>query len=490
MDFIEKRGGQYVEKCFFLGLLLAECFFLVQSSYPYQRITKPVPGELAKQIVSNRDSAQRYAVYLPQAYSREKRWPVVFIMDPRGRALLALRLFRRGADELGYILLSSYNTRSDGPEIPNVDALNAMINDALQNYMVDTTRFYLAGFSGTARLAWPYGYQLNPYVAGVIGFGAGMTNNMLLSVTVKMQGYAFSYFGGAAYFDFNYFELYKLDEELNELTYPHSVLFYKGVHSWPDSTIARQSLYWMEIRAMKERMVRVDTGVVGRYEREQLRAAMQLEKQGDLYEAYRRYKMAQEICEGLVDIEMLKHQVERLQKNKEVKKAGKSIAGGAKEASDYVGHMSTYFDDIRSSEEVPGLDLMRRDLSIDRLMSSANADKDPYRARTSRVMLENAYVRLSFYEPRYYLEMNKPTWALSMLLLANQIKPDAPQNCFYLARTYVELNQKDDAFGALECLEKQHVLSLEMLNEDPYLRRLDDDPRMSKLKENVESGRF
>jgi len=108
-----------------------------------------------------------------------------------------------------------------------------------------------------------------------------------------------------------------------------------------------------------------------------------------------------------------------------------------------------------------------------------------YDNRASRVMLENAYTRLSFYEPRYYLESNKPEQALAMLKVAQEIKPNAPQNCLFLARTYAVLQQNTKAFDALQCLNKLHILNAKMLDSDPYLQQLDTDPRMDQLKHSL-----
>lgn len=59
---------------------------------------------------------------------------ILFVLDPRGRALLGLRLFQDAAARLGWIVMSSYNTLSDGPPPPpdpNVAAMNAMLAAAV-----------------------------------------------------------------------------------------------------------------------------------------------------------------------------------------------------------------------------------------------------------------------------------------------------------------------------------------------------------------------
>ena len=92
------------------------------------RIDGTVPaGRVVRRMVSRADTSQRYALYLPSAITRDRRWPVLFLLDPRGRALVPMQRFRAAAERLGYIVISSYNTLSDGPAQPNYAAMTAMI---------------------------------------------------------------------------------------------------------------------------------------------------------------------------------------------------------------------------------------------------------------------------------------------------------------------------------------------------------------------------
>src|SRR3989442_9254385 len=84
------------------------------------------PGRLEERVTSATDTSQTFALYLPPGYTTERRWPVLFALDPRGRALLGLKRFQDGAARLGWGVLSSYNTLSDGPPEPHAAAGNAM----------------------------------------------------------------------------------------------------------------------------------------------------------------------------------------------------------------------------------------------------------------------------------------------------------------------------------------------------------------------------
>src|SRR2546427_10312280 len=132
------------------------------------------PGRLEERVRSATDTSQTFALYLPPGYTTERRWPVLFVLDPRGRALLGLKLFQAAAARLGWVILSSYNTLSDGPPEPNVNAVNAMLAWVQAHPSVDPTRLYLAGFSGPARAAFGFAVALRGHVAGGIAVGGAL----------------------------------------------------------------------------------------------------------------------------------------------------------------------------------------------------------------------------------------------------------------------------------------------------------------------------
>ena len=70
-------------------------------------------GEIVDGMVCASDPTITYAYYLPASYTPEKRWPILYIFDPRQRGAFAAGLFRDAAEQYGWILVSSNNTRSD-----------------------------------------------------------------------------------------------------------------------------------------------------------------------------------------------------------------------------------------------------------------------------------------------------------------------------------------------------------------------------------------
>lgn len=467
----------------FTAAILACLLFVLFSYRP--GITQPVgrapdPGEVTKRLTSRSDSSQSYAVYLPETYQSDKEWPVLFVMDPRGRSLRGLELFRAAAEEFGYIVISSYNTRSDGPEQPNVDALNAMINDSYQLFSVDTKRLYLAGFSGTARLAWPYGYQLKQHVAGVIGFGAASSPDFVIEGAVRLNGKAFSYYGGSGLRDFNYMELLMYEQRLEAINYPYHMRFFGGGHRWAPEVICRDALRWMEIRAMNEGRRPVDSSFVNRYRKEKMGRADSLAEAGAWYDSYRLLASLQRNLKELTDITEVTRTLRKIERSREFKREQQSKSQEVDRFLTYYKVIQNYFEQIGQGG-LPTTRRMAADLEIERLQRESSDSTKTYHARASQVLLEYIYVKTSFYEPREYLRKHQPEKAKTMLDLADIIKPKHPRNCLQYARIYAQLNKADLSFRALSCLKNAGWLTREMLSSDPYFEPIRSDSRYQDL---------
>src|SRR6478752_4051290 len=78
--------------------------------------------------------AQRYELLTPEGYPGSRRWPVLIVLDPRGRADSALAMARPGAEANGWLVLSAYGSRSDDREQHTMDALQALLREAGTRY--------------------------------------------------------------------------------------------------------------------------------------------------------------------------------------------------------------------------------------------------------------------------------------------------------------------------------------------------------------------
>jgi len=73
-------------------------------------------GAVIPNVTALANPRQSYALYLPLKYSREHRWPVIYVFDPGARGQLALQQFQRGGtprpDHCGFQQLSQWTMGS------------------------------------------------------------------------------------------------------------------------------------------------------------------------------------------------------------------------------------------------------------------------------------------------------------------------------------------------------------------------------------------
>jgi predicted esterase len=378
------------------------------------------PGRLDERVRSATDSSQTFALYLPPGYSTGRRWPVLFVLDPRGRALLGLKLFQDAAARLGWVVLSSYNTLSDGPPQPNVDAVDAMLESAQARLSVDPSRLYLAGFSGTARAALGFAVALRGHVAGVIAVGGALGFALGGPETAFAGDSTFAYVGAAGTRDFNYEEVLAMGDRFRRTRVPSRVVTFDGAHSWPPADLCAEALDWLELRAMLGGLRAMDSAWArGRLAADVARAS-ELERVGRWAEALRlddaiardyvRWPAAGGATARAV---ALRSRREVVRYEAEAQRLAERDLGQGIE-------LPKIFAWARSQREPPALEVLARRLRISELQRTVERG-DSLEAASARRLLARVLVNVAFYEPRAYLASGSPDRALRMFETAATI---------------------------------------------------------------------
>jgi dienelactone hydrolase len=272
------------------------------------------PGDLIPRVVALQNPQQSYALFVPRKYSRERRWPIVYVFDPLARGPLALAQFQHAAEIHGYIVAVSNNSRN-GPWQPEFEAAEAMVRDTQQRFTVDLKRIYFAGFSGGARVASQLA-QLCKCAAGVLLSGAGFSHGSSPSAESKFP--VFSAVGDA---DFNYSELIPLQDALEKAAFPHWLRIFDGLHEWAPPIVTDEALAWFRIQAMKsQREPRDDEFLSTQFETAEKRAAV-FEQSGDLLEASREYRQIVETFDALLDTAAVRLRAGTIEKQKALRDA-------------------------------------------------------------------------------------------------------------------------------------------------------------------------
>jgi len=437
-------------------------------------------GRLFERLVSRADSTQTYALFLPVAYTPARRWPVMFILDPRGRALLPLGRLRAAADDRGFVLMSSYNSVSDGPIEPNIAAMNAMLADAQRALSTDERRLYVAGFSGTARAAWMFARELGERVPGIIGAGAGIDRSFFGDDTARRT---LVFYGAVGRHDFNYDEMRELDALLDTLGLQHRVRYVGGGHEWPPDSVLAAALEWLDLQAMRRGLRSYDTAWVERLAHRQLAAARSLEASGPVLEAVEAY---QAIASDFSDLPHAREARDRVSALAERADAHLALANRARLAhasARYRAMLDLAMGALDGREGRPSARDLRRLLKIDSLKSQA-AQGPGEAADAAQRLLQFVFVISSFYQPRHYIGRGDHERALIALEVAAMIDGQNPRVCLHRGYAWALGGRVKEAIRDLECARRAGVLTATAL-ADRALDRIRGSPEFRALADAV-----
>jgi len=408
-------------------------------------------GRINPSIVAAGDTSERYAAYIPSAYTPGRHWPILLIMDPGGNALAAARKFRDGAERNGYVALSSYNTASDGPVQPNLRALNAMLADVQSAVAVDTLRIYLAGYSGTARIAWAVTPSLAPHIAGIIGFAAGLPARPdALWLRVHDLGHA-AFYGGAGTTDFNYDEVRELASVLDTFPTRHHVAFYAGRHGWAPAVVCGQALDWMELDAMRRGLRPRDDSVIAQWRAARTADALLLAENGHAAAAAEAFRALVADLRGLDEVRDLLRLGDSLAATsvarREMKGDEQALRWEERERDRY----ESFAARARAANALPSLAQSVDALDLRAVQHQAADSTDLQRSLAAQRVLAFIVSLTGFYEPRAAITARNPKFALAWLDVANAIRPDGATVCWERAQAYAQLERHADAMAALRC---------------------------------------
>jgi predicted esterase len=408
-------------------------------------------GSVTDTVRSLNDPSQTYALYLPSGYDKSHRWPVLFLMDPRGRALIPLRLFRTAAERYGWIVMSSYQTQSDGPVEPNDKAVNAMLGDAQSRFSVDAHRFYFAGFSGTGRIAWYYGYSIPDNVAGLIEVGAGLPSpDFLLQKSVAKTVTPFAVYLSVGSTDFNYDEVERLDATLGAFGIRHHLQTFDGPHSWPPESVCADAITWLQLQAMRDGRLTKDSRWIDSLFTATAARVDSIARR-DQYSASIRYRQLAADFAGLHDTTSVAALATRLADSDQAKRRARHVARLAEDNQSALERQESFFSEFSEAHTPAPLEKIRASLRLDELQDRARKSADTLDAFAAKRLLASINVRASFYEPRRYLAQGDTLKALSMYALAQSIHPEDTQLCAERDRLYRQFALRRSVARELSC---------------------------------------
>jgi predicted esterase len=417
-------------------------------------------GRIVESVSCIEDSSQTYAVYLPSNYSPDRKWPVLYALDPGARGKAPLEHYQDAAEKWGWILIGSNNSRNGNAQ-RSFDAWNAIVKDSQVRFHINDQRAYATGFSGGARMVMYIAAQCKGCLAGLIVSGAGVPAGDASSPSLLDPTFA-----TAGVDDFNFAEIKGLDQAMNKSGVPHQIAIFSGAHEWPPAEIASEAIEWFELQAMRSgTRARNDQQIETLWQTRMAKAAT-FEQEKKLAEAYRSYSNIVATFTGLHDVASAQTKVTRLRDERDVKNAFRDDENQINRQRDFETRLYQLFaksqgatlndnqtplaSDPRGAAagDEPNSETQLKSLLLD-LRKQAAKTEDSGERRVARRVLNGTYILL--FERGNDLLQNQKRFAAAARAfeLATEVNPDRAGVFYYLAWAHAADGNKKKALRAL-----------------------------------------
>ena len=407
-------------------------------------------GVVLEKVQNLTDASQSYAVYLPASYSVEKTYPVIYAFDANGAGKLPVSMYKSLADQYGYILIGSNNSRNGISWDESQTIANKLFSDSQQRLSINTSRIYVIGFSGGARVANALCIT-NGSIAGVICCGAASpaANN-------KDPRSNYTFLGICGNKDFNYIEMRKYDMiELAGRPVKHAFIEFDGKHEWPKEEVMKDAFLWCEFGAMRKDPSLKNAAFINKNIVEYSTKIKEAQKSNKTFEAYNLTRRTINFFDGLTDLKEYYEIYNPLKSNQEVDKQLKKEEAIWKQEEELKGFYSEAF-------QSKNIDWWKQDIaSMNKKIKSGNTDDVLMYKRTLDYLSLVAYMQTT----RALQQRNVP--AANMFCQIYLTVDPTNSESQYLNASLLAMEGKDkETILALEDAVKNGFKDIERLQND------------------------
>lgn len=214
-------------------------------------------GKLIANVLCKTDPSQSYAIYIP-AKKQEGLYAVIYFFDPHGDGTLPLAKYKNLAEQYGFILAGSNNSKNGNDFFVAENIWTNLFYDTKSRLKIDMNRIYTCGFSGGAKVA-GYIALKHPEIKGVIAGGAGLPD------ATAPANFRFTYTGIAGKGDMNMTDLVAFNAALDNTETKHRLILFEGKHEWAPENIMNIAFAGLQFDAMREKTIPVDERLINNY---------------------------------------------------------------------------------------------------------------------------------------------------------------------------------------------------------------------------------
>ncbi|MBI3649457.1 MAG: hypothetical protein HY231_00225 [Acidobacteria bacterium] len=433
-------------------------------------------GQVIENVTCKADASVSYALYLPSHYTAQKKWPILYGFDPGARGLLPVQHFKEAAEQYGYIVIGSNDSRN-GPGVNLNKIVSTLWNDTHERFAIDNHRVYTTGFSGGARVASAVAYSLQG-IAGVIACGAGFHQNIAPSKTLP-----FAFFATIGSEDFNMPELRTLDRALDDFNIPHRLVIFDGDHRWASSALCVEAIEWMELQAMKNARAPKNELLIDDLLKKRRAQAKALQAAQQWYQAYAIYAEIAADFKGLREVTEFENQAQQLRDNKAVKAAFKQQRDEDQQQMKIIRELLTLKEALKEVDN-RAVTLSQLKSSIAILKKQADGKENSSERLVTRRALSTFFANCFEGAQALMFEKNYHA-AATNLELAALVRADGGGIFFSLARAYALNGDQRKALEALKTAVAKGFSDAAMIEKNEAFNGLRDDAEFHKIVDGL-----
>ncbi|MBI4647253.1 MAG: hypothetical protein HY738_11865 [Bacteroidia bacterium] len=409
-----------------------------------------------------------------------KKWPVLFLFDAHARGKLAVEKFKDAAENLGYILIASNNSKNGLSLETSALIANNLIGDGEKRIAIDKNRIYACGFSGGARVAAYLAINRND-IKGVIGCGAGFPSQQ------QQVFRKFDYLGIAGKEDFNLLELQELAQSLENNKFRHLLLTFYGKHDWPPPETVQDAFLWLECKAIKDKLIPQNdtliTEIINSFQ-SRIKTAKKINNYIDEADCYR---MLINYLDGIMDISSYQEELTKLEQNEKYQERQEHEN---KIFAEEKSEQKRFFDAFVNTTYT--IDWWKKE--VEQINKRNKKEKDKIKFFADKRLL-NYLSLLAYTHSENALNSGQIGYAGRFLEIYYLVDPENPDcsflwACFHTLKgdsafaagdTAASTDEYDKAFGVLQNAIKLGFNDIERLKEEPILQKLKNDNRFDSI---------
>ncbi|MGS2739150.1 acetylxylan esterase [Sinomicrobium sp. M5D2P17] len=318
----------------------------------------PVPGS---ELIN-------YAIYLPENYTTEKKWPVIFVFDIEGKGKKGLETFTAAPAGKNFILVGANNVQNTSYE-ENFYIAKRLFEVVLKTFPVDSKRIYTSGYGGGGRLATAIA-AISGDVDGVIACGAALPGNK----NYEPQKNNFLFIGLVGDEDGNFREMQSTVSILNRKKFQADLLVYDGSSYYPPADYMDKAIRTLTIKAIAKGAVPGGEKMVDSLFRADLDFNRKTERIGQALYAFEDVDQLMSNYSNYVEKDVFRERKKEIRKNRQFRKQRNDNYGITEEESYYMTDYLTFLSDDLSNGNVGQLPSWEEEmLSLEKMEKEDNA---------------------------------------------------------------------------------------------------------------------